>query len=292
MNDWVAQLNASPAQVQACAEGEVAFRQAGLGRRLSHVLLHGIGSASGSWGPLFNQWPGVAGLALAWDAPGYGRSTALTPDAPDAADYAKRMWAWVDAWCGERGTPASPEGLVLVGHSLGALVAAAAALQRPMAVSRLVLLSPALGYARASAVQRAAKLQQRVTALADGPAVMAQRRSAAMVSAQASDAERELVRELMSQVNPSGYLQAAQLLVGGDLLADLEVLKRSHSGRITVASGEADTITPPAGCDQAASATGASRVSLGPVGHVCAVEAPARVAGVLSHASQVEAAHD
>lgn len=48
-----------------------------------------------------------------------------------------------------------------------------------------------------------------------------------------------------------------------------------------VASGEADGVTPPAACDAVATALGQTRVSLGPVGHACAVEAPAAVQAFL-----------
>ena len=52
------------------------------------VLLHGIGSGSGSW---LHQLAtlGKTHRVIAWDAPGYGQSTPLNGETPEAADYAR-----------------------------------------------------------------------------------------------------------------------------------------------------------------------------------------------------------
>jgi poly(3-hydroxyalkanoate) synthetase len=67
------------------------------------------------------------------------------------------------------------------------------------------------------------------------------------------------------------------LLAQGDLLADLAQVICP----ITVASGETDGITPPAGCRAVADAVHAPYVSLGAVGHVCALEAAPMVSHLL-----------
>ena len=112
------------------------FRRAGAGTPVSHVLLHGIGSASASWAyQLAAAAASPAHQVLAWDAPGYGASTPVGPLEPQASDYAARLWAWLDALSCH-----SP--VVLVGHSLGALMAASAAQAQPGRVAGLLLLSP------------------------------------------------------------------------------------------------------------------------------------------------------
>lgn len=243
---------------------------AGAGAAATQVLLHGIGSASGSWLAQLQQARAGARPAshlLAWDAPGYGASTALPKQAPDASDYARRMWAWLDAL-------GLPHPVTLVGHSLGALMAAAAAVQAPARVARLVLLAPAQGYARSDTGLREKKLHDRLANLAAlGPAGIARQRAPAMLSADADATQIAFVEHVMAQIDPAGYTQAARMLAGGDLITDL----RRVSCPVTIGNGESDTITPPEAARELALAVGARFVSLGAVGHSCPLQAAARV---------------
>ncbi|MEO6623354.1 MAG: alpha/beta hydrolase [Burkholderiaceae bacterium] len=237
----------------------------------THVLLHGIGSASASWLAQLAQCAqsgAPASRILAWDAPGYGESEALPAQTPAAGDYAQRIWDWLEA------TGAVEQPFTLVGHSLGALMAARAALLRPARIARLILLAPAQGYARAEAAVREKKLSDRLASLAEfGPAGMARRRARAMLSEQASAAQIAFVEHVMAAIRPDGYTQAAHMLSGGDLRHDLEQVVCAR----TIASGSADTVTPPEGCQALAQALAIPYVSLGPVGHSCALEAGAAV---------------
>lgn len=250
-----------PVQRVATPGGAIAYRRAGQGP--VRVLLHGIGSASGSW---LRQLEALkaAHTVLAWEAPGYGGSEPLPMDQPQAQDYGRRVWQWLDAL----DLPAAP--LTLVGHSLGALMAAAAAGQRPERVQRLVLLSPALGYGQAEPALRESKLADRLANLRElGPQGMADKRGAAMLSPTADPALVAYVKQLMAQIDPAGYTQAARMLAG----ADLAGLLGAWRGPLLVASGAADTITPAPACEALARQAGAPYVSLGPVGHACALEA-------------------
>ncbi len=242
----------------------VAYREAGTATAVTHVLLHGIGSASGSWAfQLQAAQANPAVRVLTWDAPGYGDSTPLAPEAPDATDYATRLWAWLDVL-----NVHSP--VTLVGHSLGALMVARAALLHPSRVQQLVLLSPARGYGNAAPAERAQKLGDRLALLTQlGPQGMAQARGAAMLSPAAPPALVDAVRGTMARIHMGGYTQAARLLDQGDLLADL----RQVTCPVRVASGGADTITPPAACEAVARSVGQDRQDLGPVGHACPLEA-------------------
>ncbi len=266
---------ASPVQRVDTPLGSIAYRQAGRGA-ITHVLLHGIGSASASWDAqlAWAQHRSDVGV-LAWDAPGYGASTPVGPLKPQASDYAARLWAWLDALsCG------SP--VVLVGHSLGALIAASAAQAQPERVARLLLLSPARGYGDAPAAERERMVSGRLNNLQQlGPQGMAQARAAAMLSPQALPQWVEQVRQNMAAIDPAGYTQAVHLLAAGRLLHDVAGL----TVPMAVASGEADTITTPAACDEVAAAARVQRQSLGPVGHACAIEAADAVIALLQGAS-------
>jgi pimeloyl-ACP methyl ester carboxylesterase len=246
------------------ARGCVSYRDAGTGAAVTHVLLHGIGSASGSWARQLHAARGRADLrVLAWDAPGYGDSTALPGAAPDAGAYARRLWDWLDA-------VGATAPLTLVGHSLGAVMAARAARLQPQRVRRLVLLSPARGYGSAPDAERRRKLDDRLTLLASlGPQGLARERAAAMLSPAARPELVDAVRETMARIDPAGYTQAARLLDQADLLADLAQV----GCPVDVASGSADAITPPATCQAVARHVGRPWLDLGPVGHACPLEA-------------------
>ncbi len=257
-------------------QGTLQYRRAGAAATPTHVLLHGIGSASGSWLPLLERLQAdPAWGALAWDAPGYGASTPLPMARPRAEDYGRAVWAWLDAL--SLRTP-----VVLVGHSLGALMAAAAAALAPERVRAVRLLSPARGYADVPEAEREAVRRQRLANLAQlGPAGMAAARADAMLSAQATPAQRAAVRQTMAAIDPAGYTQAVHLLADSSLQALMARWPAALREGARVASGEADGVTPPAACDAVATALGQTRVSLGPVGHACAVEAPAAVQAFL-----------
>lgn len=246
------------------AQGKVQFRSAGMAPKVTHVLLHGIGSASASWAFQLGAAVGRSDIrVLAWDAPGYGRSTHLPMELPSAQEYAERLWSWLDALYVN-------QPVVMAGHSLGALMAASATRLRPHAVSRLVLLAPARGYGDAPLAERERVVQGRLRNLQQlGPHGMALARAAAMLSPGAAPALQEAVRETMAQIDPAGYAQAVQMLGQACLAQDLKTV----ACPVWVASGEADTVTTPANCNAVAQDAAAKRISLGPVGHACPLEA-------------------
>jgi pimeloyl-ACP methyl ester carboxylesterase len=155
---------------------------------------------------------------------------------------------------------------------------ASAALLRPALIKRLVLLSPARGYGDAPEAERDRVRQGRLDNLQKlGPRGMADARAAAMLTPDARSDWLDAVRETMAQVNPAGYTQAIHMLVGGRLIEDVRAL---HCP-IVVASGAADTITPPQACDAVAQAAGVTRMDLGSVGHACSLQAADAVNALL-----------
>ena len=241
------------------------YLQAGNAAQVTHVLLHGIGSNAGSWQYQLNAAkdnPNVR--VLAWNAPGYLGSTHLVMDAPTSKDYAAAMWAWLDGL-----NVTSP--VVLVGHSLGCLVAAAAAAMQPARVRELLLLSPARGYGAVSEAERQEKLESRLATMNKlGIAGMAKARSAALLAPDAPQALLDMASSLMAQLNERGYTQAATMLANGDIAVDLAKI----TCPVRVAVGSLDTITPPAACAKVAQEAKTTLVDLGAVGHLCALEAP------------------
>jgi len=233
------------------------------------VLLHGIGSGAASWVQQLEAL-GANRRVLAWDAPGYGMSTPVAPESPVAADYASVLTEWLDALHIER--------CVLVGHSLGAIIAGAFAAVHPQRVSGLLLLSPAGGYGAACADVRETKRDQRLAMLNElGPQGLADKRSANMLSSHASDEARTWVRWNMSRVIDRGYAQATHLLANADLAADLARFK----GRVNVAVGADDTITTPAACERLALVAGTQLQVVPRAGHAGYIEASAAYTAII-----------
>jgi pimeloyl-ACP methyl ester carboxylesterase len=267
-----ARLARFPAQqIWLASQRAVSYREANSAatNALPLVLLHGIGSGAASWVQQFETL-GDTRRVIAWDAPGYGASTPVTPESPAAADYAAVLNEWLDALAIER--------CVLLGHSLGAIIAGAFAVTYPRRVAGLLLLSPAGGYGAASAAVRETKRAQRLAMIEElGPQGLAEKRSAAMLSAYASDEARAWVRWNMSRVIPHGYAQATHLLANADLAADLV----RYSGRVNVAVGADDTITTPAACERLALAAGTPLQVVPRAGHAGYIEAPAAYTAII-----------
>lgn len=231
------------------------------------ILLHGIGSGSGSW--VYQLQPSNHHV-FAWDAPGYADSSALKTLEPTAADYARVLWAWLDAL--------KISQVHLVGHSLGCIMAASAARLQPERIQQLSLLAPAQGYGTAPEAVRHQKRDERLQAMAQlGLQTMAQQRAPRLLAPQASAEHIELATYMMSRLNEAGYTQATHMLSTATIRADLQAFQQSSSASIRIACGEQDIITPPAACQALAQALSIPYTAIAGAGHLCALEAPEAV---------------
>lgn len=240
------------------------------------VLLHGIGSRARSFVPLMDAldpWFSV----LAWDAPGYGDSSPLVVEAPDASDYAaalNRLLAELDI-----------SRCILIGHSLGALIAARMAVVSPNRVAVLGLLSPALGYG----ADRNGPLPSTVAARLEeldrlGAAAFAAKRAPGLLADPAGTPEvLRQVESAMADVRRPGYDQAVRMLASGTLLKDA----RRVAIPTVVWVGARDRITPPDNARQVYETLPAparrAYAEIPDAGHAVCQERPAEIAvGILS----------
>lgn len=244
--------------------GVVSYRSCGRadGRPVV-VLLHGISSGAASWLQCALKLEPYARV-IAWNAPGYGRSTPLAMARPKAADYALRLQQMLAAL--------AVRDCILVGHSLGALMAAAYVAGGDRRARRVLLVSPAQGYGAAGKQVRAREIEdERLGALHTlGIAGMANRRSR-LLSANATEADHAWVRWNMHWLDAAGYTQAVHLLCGDDIAAYLSVAPK---GGLSVACGALDVVTTPE-----ASAEMARQFAL-----------PFRLVDAAGHASYIEQA--
>lgn len=251
-------IAAFPSQTVSVGGKALAFREAGQGETL--VLLHGIGSGSASW--LFQlEELSRERRVIAWDAPGYGDSDAFLLQDPRPEDYARALAVLLGALKVKR--------FVLAAQSLGCLMAASYARMSPQ-LAQMLLISPAAGFAGDHE-----RIRQRLKQLDElGPDGLAEKRAGSMLSRDPPAIALELVRWNYRRIREDGYRQAAHCLANGNLRADAAFFK----GRVLVACGSADTVTPEAGCrDIAAAFPNAEYRSLPGLGHASQAEGPAQV---------------
>ncbi|MCY1337834.1 2-succinyl-6-hydroxy-2,4-cyclohexadiene-1-carboxylate synthase [compost metagenome] len=259
--------------VQLADGAQVAIRECGSGPLV--VLLHGIGSGSASWLHCAQRLAAECRV-IAWDAPGYGLSTPLPQEQPKAADYAARLELLLQALGVDR--------CLLVGHSLGALMATAYAAGIGAArVRRLLLISPARGYGAEALRETGAQVRrQRLENLErlgiDG---MASERTARLLGRHPSEDALAWVRWNMARLNPHGYRQAIELLCGDDLLGH-----GVPAAPCEVHCGEDDGITTPEACGAIARQLGAPFSLIPGAGHASPIEQPEVVAGRIGHAQR------
>jgi pimeloyl-ACP methyl ester carboxylesterase len=244
------------------------------GRGTPVVLLHGIGSRSRSFVSLMEALDPRFSV-VAWDAPGYGDSSPLTIEAPDASDYAaalNRLLAELDI-----------SRCILVGHSLGALIAARMAVVSTNRVAALALLSPALGYG----ADRNGPLPVSVATRLDeldrlGAAAFAAKRAPGLVADPAGRPDvLQQVESAMAEIRRPGYDQAARMLASGKLLKDAKQVAVPTA----VWVGTQDRITPPDNARQVFEAlpppARRAYAEIPGAGHAACQERPVEVAGAI-----------
>lgn len=196
------------------------------------VLLHGIGSNAQSWARQLAYFSAHYRV-VAWDAPGYGNSAGLATKDTSPTAYAQALKALFTALAVQRA--------VLVGHSLGAIIAARFACLWPEAVEALVLSAPASGYGWHPGDVLPAGLQQRLDDITRlGPEGMAKARAARTLTPVANEDIIAKAQEAMASVSVKGYQDAVHLLAQGTLKADLLKLGIDFS----VLCGTQDQTTP------------------------------------------------
>lgn len=258
--------------VRVGTKAQVSVREAGpRGDAPTLVLLHGISSAAQSWQAPVALLEGAH--VIAWDAPGYGRSTPLAQAVPTAADYAQRLQDLLLALGVQR--------CVLVGHSLGALMACAyAAREDKVEVDRVILVSPARGYGDDAAAAERVRRERTEALHKKGVSGLAAAIDQRLLSSGATPAARQAVRGTAAQLQPEGYLQAVEMLCNS-------TLARVPAGTpVEVHCGEHDVVTTPAASRAAAEALGASYQAIAAAGHASPVEQPQAIAAILRAAAR------
>lgn len=167
--------------------GRIAYREAGNGPPI--VLFHGMNGQSGSW---LYQFKGLsaANRVIAWDAPGYGGSDPCDGDIDDFARVAHEFFE-----------SASIETPLLVGHSMGGVIAGRVAINYPEAISALVLSCSHWGWGEPSGQPLRSRYAKRIDELRSmGIEEFAALRASKMVSANTAPETKKLLEAMSGAI--------------------------------------------------------------------------------------------
>lgn len=233
------------------------------GRGPTVLMLHGIGGGHLAFAPQVETLASSGYRAVAWDMPGYGHSAPIEP-------YTFKGLAQS---CVQLIEALGNVPVILVGHSMGGMVAQEVVARRPELVSRLVLCgtSPAFGkpdgeWQRAFVAERTAPLDAGKT-MAEVAEVLVPR----MVGPGSLPEGVRLATHCMGMVPAATYRRALECIVTFD--------RRGNLGNIAVPTlvlaGEYDRNAPPSMVKKMADAIANSTYhEMKGIGHLQNLEAP------------------
>ncbi len=229
------------------------------------LLLHGVGGGRSIWSDAASGTASAiarAGcLAVAMDFPGYGDS-AGQPTLSAMVDSVLAMAAHIRA-----------RRLVLLGHSMGGMVAQELVAVAPGVVQGLVLACTSASFGKADGAWQAQFLAERLAPLDAGlgMAGMAKRLVPGMVSPLAPVAVVNTALEIMGRVPEATYRVALPAIAGFDRRAALAAIQVPT----LLLAAEHDRTAPPEVMQRmAARVPAAEYLCLPGVGHIANVEAP------------------
>ena len=227
-------------------------------------LLHGVGGGRQAWA---NNQPVLAAAGyrtVAWDMPGYGDSEAISPCTNALLAHAlKKLMVHIGA-----------KRNVLLGHSMGGMIAQELAASQPSLVNGLVLYSTSPAFGKSDGAWQQQFLKSRFAPLDQGlgMAGLASKLVPTMFAPGATPARVAEAAALMSRVPASSYRAALAAIVSFnrlDALGDVAV-------PTLCLAGELDLNAPPAVVEKMAGRIAGARYEcLSGVGHIANIEQPA-----------------
>ena len=239
-----------------------------LGSGPTVLMLHGIGGGHVAFAPQVETLAAAGYRAVAWDMPGYGHSAPIEPYT--FKGLAQSCIDLIDAL--------QCEHVVLLGHSMGGMVAQEVVARRPERVSRLVLCGTSAAFGKRTDGRSADAWAQQFIAQRTAPldagqsmAEVAQRLVPQMVGPGSLPEGLRLAEHCMAGVPAATYRRALDCLVTFDRQAAL--------GAIAVPTlligGEFDRVAAPAVMKQMAEVIPDARYAeLKGIGHLMNLEAP------------------
>jgi pimeloyl-ACP methyl ester carboxylesterase len=234
------------------------------------VFLHGIGGRASGWAPIQAACAEAGHTSLAWDMPGYGESPAIDPYTFDG--LADALAALLDA----HGLPKA----VLVGHSLGGMVALQMWARHPTRLAGLVLAASSPAFGHGSGDFQQAFIAQRLAPLEAGRSMhdVAAGLIPTMVAPGYTGPGLAQAQACMGSITPAAYKAALGALV--------QFEQRAALPSITVPTlciaGEHDRTAAPSVVQRMADKIPKAQYQcLGGVGHLLTFEQPEAFAGAV-----------
>ena len=254
------------------------------------LMLHGIGGGHRAFAPQVETFASLGYRAVAWDMPGYGHSAPIDPytfkglaqscitlieSLLGSSDERRRAAPSREGSLGGQRSTQSGErgGVILLGHSMGAMVAQEVVARRPELVNRLILCGTSPSFGKPDGDWQRDFIAQR-TAPLDAGQTMAQLAEVLvpqMIGPGSLPEGVALATHCMAGVNPPTYRKALEALVTFDRRAALALIQVPT----LLVAGEFDNNAPPAVMQKMAARIAGSRYAELPgIGHLMNLEAP------------------
>jgi pimeloyl-ACP methyl ester carboxylesterase len=227
------------------------------------LMLHGIGGGHLSFAPQVETFATSGYRAVAWDMPGYGHSAPIEPYT--FKGLAQSCVQLIQALQCER--------VILIGHSMGGMVAQEVVARRPDLVSRLVLSGTSPAFGKPDGDWQSEFIAQRTAPLTAGKSMaeLAETLVPQMVGPGSLPEGVRLATHCMGLVPAATYRRALECIVTFDRRGNLPNIRVPT----LVVAGEHDRNAPPAVMKKMADAIAHSTyIEMKGIGHLQNLEAP------------------
>jgi pimeloyl-ACP methyl ester carboxylesterase len=221
------------------------------------VFLHGVGGGHHAWEAQLPYFSGLGYPSHAWDQPGYGHSPIVEPY--DLEQVSASLARLIESL--------GREPVVLVGHSMGGLIAQETYARHPKLIKALALCFTSPAFAGGSSDFTKQFIAARIGPLDEGK-TMAQI-AAKLIPTMGSNSK--LAEQIMAGVPPDTYRKAVKLLTTFDRRKELASIKVPT----LVVAGSEDKTAPPAVMEKMAQKIpGAEYVLMQGCGHLGPMDQP------------------
>jgi len=221
------------------------------------VFLHGVGGGHHAWEEQVPYFGGLGYPSHAWDQPGYGKSAIVEPY--DLEQVSAALARLIESLGGEP--------VVLIGHSMGGLIAQETYVRHPELVKALALCFTSPAFAGGSSDFTRQFLAARIGPLDEG-------KSMAEIAAKlipTMGSHSKLAEQIMAGVPPDTYRKAVQLLTTFDRRKELANIKVPT----LLVAGSEDKVAPPSVMEKmAGKIPGAEYVLMPDCGHLGPMDRP------------------